>query len=1170
SAERLLKGSDFEKGVNDVLEKLGTATHSSRVYIFERESPRVDDGETCVTQRYEWATPGIPPQIYNPDLTNFPLRQMGFERWIDQFSQNKPIHDYVDEMPGGEQAVLSSQDILSIAVMPIVVDHAWWGFIGFDECATRRRWSVAELEALRVAAGTLGAAIQRQKAEHDLQTQHDFAQKILNHMGQGLTVTDNDRHFVYVNPAYSKIIGRTPEDLLGKSPLDFTVQTDHAALDQALARRRQGQTDTYETRLLHADGHEIPVTITGVPRWHEGKVAGTIAVVTDLTERKRAEQALRESQAQLEGIFNSTMDAIVTIDNDQRIIIFNPAAEKLFMCPAGEAIGQTLDRFIPEKVRQDHRSFIRTFGSHDSSKRSMETPTLALTCLRANGEAFPSEISISHLAIGGRDLYTAIIRDITERKRAEEALRDSEERFRALIESGRDNISMLAADGTLLWESPTTTSTLGYAPNQFVGGNIFELMHPDDKAWTWDLFEQVAQTPGRSHEGIFRLRHSNGSWLWIESTATNLIHKPSVGAIVINYRDITERKKAEDALQRQTKELIAIYESAQRLQQLRAPDELTREIILSLEHILNYTFSSVLLIEEASGRLLPFAISEQRRGETFREIDAAYISSREPRVGKGITGWVAQSGEAACIGDVTKDPRYYSVRQDIRSELCVPLKVNDQIIGVVNIESLQPNAYDESDQRVLGTIAAQIATAIQNSRLYDQVQQELAERKKVEDALRENQSHLQLIMDRMPVACILNNADSQVIYWNKAAEKVFGYTAEEMLGKAPSFLIAPTARDHMRAIYQRIVAGDMNAHGTNENITKDGRIILCEWVNAPIQDEHGNFVGFLGMAQDVTERKKAEEQLRKLSLAVEQSPASIVITNTRGEIEYVNPKFKDITGYAAAEIIGQNSRFLKSGYTSGDEYKNLWSTITGGREWRGKFLNKKKNGDLYWESASISPIVNDAGEITHYLAVKEDITEREHREQELEAIAAISLALRAAPTRKEMLPIILDQLHRLFHSDGEAISLINPLNNDVVVELGINTFAAANGIRLPAGQGVSGLVIQSGQPYLSNDAQHDPNFARNDILQGINAFACVPLNTHDTTLGILWIERASNITSTDVRVLVAIADIAATAIQRAALHEQTMRQVERLTALRTVDSGISNSFDMRVTLNILI
>ncbi|MBI5349675.1 MAG: PAS domain S-box protein, partial [Chloroflexi bacterium] len=715
SAERLLKGSDFEKGVNDVLEKLGTATHSSRVYIFERESPRADDGETCVTQRYEWATPGIPPQIYNPDLTNFPLRQMGFERWIDQFSQNKPIHDYVDEMP-------------------------------------------------RVAADTLGAAIQRQKAEHDLQTQHDFAQKILNHMGQGLTVTDNDRHFVYVNPAYSKIIGRTPEDLLGKSPLDFTVQTDHAALDQALARRRQGQTDTYETRLLHADGHEIPVTITGVPRWHEGKVAGTIAVVTDLTERKRAEQALRESQAQLEGIFNSTMDAIVTIDNDQRIIIFNPAAEKLFMCPVGEVIGQTLDRFIPEKVRQDHRSFIRTFGSHDSSKRSMETPTLALTCLRANGESFPSEISISHLAIGGRDLYTAIIRDITERKRAEEALRDSEERFRALIESGRDNISMLAADGTLLWESPTTTSTLGYAPNQFVGGNIFELMHPDDKAWTWDLFEQVAQTPGRSHEGIFRLRHSNGSWLWIESTATNLIHKQSVGAIVINYRDITERKKAEDALQRQTKELIAIYESAQRLQQLHAPDRLAQEIIFSLEHILNYTFSSVLLIEEASGRLLPFAISEQRRGETFREIDAAYISSREPRVGKGITGWVAQSGEAACVGDVTTDPRYYSVRQDIRSELCVPLKVNDQIIGVVNIESLQPNAYDESDQRMLGTIAAQIATAIQNSRLYDQVQQELAERKKVEDALRENQSHLQLIMDRMPVACILDNADSQVIY----------------------------------------------------------------------------------------------------------------------------------------------------------------------------------------------------------------------------------------------------------------------------------------------------------------------------------------------------------------------------------------------------------------------
>jgi putative nucleotidyltransferase with HDIG domain len=117
---------------------------------------------------------------------------------------------------------------------------------------------------------------------------------------------------------------------------------------------------------------------------------------------------------------------------------------------------------------------------------------------------------------------------------------------------------------------------------------------------------------------------------------------------------------------------------------------------------------------------------------------------------------------------------------------------------------------------------------------------------------------------------------------------------------------------------------------------------------------------------------------------------------------------------------------------------------------------------------------------------------------------------------------------------------------------------------------VSGLVIQNGQPYLCNDALHDPNFVHKEILQGISAFACAPLNTHNATLGILWIGRTTSIIASEVRVLVAIADIAANAMQRAALHEQTTQQLRRLTALRTIDSGISNSFDMRVTLNIFI
>jgi len=134
----------------------------------------------------------------------------------------------------------------------------------------------------------------------------------------------------------------------------------------------------------------------------------------------------------------------------------------------------------------------------------------------------------------------------------------------------------------------------------------------------------------------------------------------------------------------------------------------------------------------------------------------------------------------------------------------------------------------------------------------------------------------------------------------------------------------------------------------------------------------------------ISERKRAESELRKLSRAVEQSPASIVITDTTGAIEYVNPKFVHVTGYSLEEAIGKNPRILKSGEKPSEEYKQLWDMLTSGNEWKGEFHNKKKNGELYWEYAVISPIRDEHGIITHFLAVKEDITDRKQTEQALQ------------------------------------------------------------------------------------------------------------------------------------------------------------------------------------------
>jgi PAS domain S-box-containing protein len=161
-----------------------------------------------------------------------------------------------------------------------------------------------------------------------------------------------------------------------------------------------------------------------------------------------------------------------------------------------------------------------------------------------------------------------------------------------------------------------------------------------------------------------------------------------------------------------------------------------------------------------------------------------------------------------------------------------------------------------------------------------------------------------------------------------------------------------------------------------------------------------------GYAGDVTGRKQTEDTLRQLSRAVEQSPASIVITDPAGKIEYANPKCIEITGYTLAEMLGKNPSILKSGEKSQVAYQELWQIITAGREWRGEFHNRKKNGELYWESASISPIRDPAGQVTHYVAVKEDITARKQTEAERERlIAELREALANVKSLSGLLPI---------------------------------------------------------------------------------------------------------------------------------------------------------------------
>lgn len=228
------------------------------------------------------------------------------------------------------------------------------------------------------------------------------------------------------------------------------------------------------------------------------------------------------------------------------------------------------------------------------------------------------------------------------------------------------------------------------------------------------------------------------------------------------------------------------------------------------------------------------------------------------------------------------------------------------------------------------------------------------------------------------------DANGVYTYSSSRVTDLLGYSPEEMIGRTPFDFMPEAEAERIRAIFKEIVLEKKPiVRLENTNLHKDGHEIVLETSGVPIFDAKQMLTGYRGVDRDISERVRRDKEYRKLYQAVEQSPSIVMITDTDGIIEYVNPKFTQITGYSAEEVMGKDPGFFKSGKTSGEEFHILWETIKNGDEWQGEFLNSRKDSSLFWESASISPIRNKTGEVTHYIKVAEDITRRKELEDKI-------------------------------------------------------------------------------------------------------------------------------------------------------------------------------------------
>lgn len=273
--------------------------------------------------------------------------------------------------------------------------------------------------------------------------------------------------------------------------------------------------------------------------------------------------------------------------------------------------------------------------------------------------------------------------------------------------------------------------------------------------------------------------------------------------------------------------------------------------------------------------------------------------------------------------------------------------------------------------------------------------QDISEKKRTEEALQDSETQFRTMIDAAPLAITRNDPDGRIQSWNRAAEKIFGWTETEALGNLPPY-VSENRMEEFQRLRKQVIQGKVLTQIEVERQRKDGTLIQVNFSTGALFDKTGKVTGYIAILEDITERKQSEAERERLLAAIEQSDESIIITDPSGVVQYVNPAFERISGFKKEEICGQTPSILKSGKQDEAFYSNLWTTLLAGHTFKSRIINKRKDGSLFTEDASISPVFNPEGHIVNFVAVKRDITAhiqleaQFHQAQKMESVGRLA------------------------------------------------------------------------------------------------------------------------------------------------------------------------------------
>jgi PAS domain S-box-containing protein len=604
-------------------------------------------------------------------------------------------------------------------------------------------------------------------------------------------------------------------------------------------------------------------------------------IFKDLRERKRIEAALVQTTTLQNAILNGAGSSIIAADRSGTITSFNRAAENMLGYRSEQVIGKCTPIVIHDQEEIRARAEVLSaelgapiepgFEAFIAKARLGVVDQNEWTYIRKDGSRFPVLLSVTAMRdrFGIVSGYLGIATDITELKAAQESLRYAEARFRALIQGSNDIVAMLAPSGAMMYVSPAVESTIGFGPAELTGKNIFDFIHPDDCPLAKEAFSNTLSVPGMAIPLQLRLRGPNSDFHWVEILANNLIGDPDLRAVVINARDISERRELErrSALQ---SSVTAVLADAQTV------SEAMGRLLSAIGEQMNYDLGEVWRVDPEANNL---ALIEHWHSSAISDVSAREFSvGFRLGPGQGLPGAVWHAGDVVLIPDLRKAGSFLrtakSLALGLSSGFGIPVPFGDEIIGVINFASHESYVPDQGMVRIFRALASQIGNFMG--------------RKRAEEAADRLRRQTQLILESAGEGIIGIDPRYRITFANAAGERMLGYESGELVGRDVFNVLHPTRTDgtplpqNETPIFEALVEGNSRSQAEGTFWRKDGSSFPVQYVGAPIRGSN-SIVGAVITFQDVTQRREIE-RMKNEFISVVSHELRTPLTSIRGAL----------------------------------------------------------------------------------------------------------------------------------------------------------------------------------------------------------------------------------------------------------------------------------------------